>query len=195
MNCKHVEKHLEDYLAGQLDSVPEQLITDHLAGCPRCRDLLEKEKSVSAFLKQADNQIDKFSISNDLLKKLGDIDRKQNQDTNNLTAQGISTRVRWMIIATVVVGLIGIGLLIIPFESRLNQQHVGSMGGPGFIWIGEFPADEVDPFNLDSLELSIGISQENAIESDGNRVIHILDFEDSTESSTYIESDTREENL
>jgi len=191
MNCKHVEKHLEDYLTGQLDKMLSQLIKEHLTECPKCQKLLEKEKSVSTFLKQVDDQLDKISIGDDLLSKLEDIDKSQ--DVKKLHVQEKSLHVRIMVIAAVVAGLIGIALLVIPFESNLNQQFVGSSGGPGFIWIGDFPAEETDPFSLDNFKITEEESHENIEQN--NRVIHTLDFDDGSKSLFPDKEDPEEENL
>lgn len=177
MNCKHVEKHIADYLSGQVDSVIANLIERHLQTCEACREKYEKEKSVSEFLRQADTGGPTASITDDLLQKVRDIDRESHDTEMEYAVQKSGRRIKWLALIAVVLGFIAVGLLIIPFGSQLNQQSVGSESGPGFTWLGDVPIESPDPFSLDSLGRPTERRPPHTPAASGDRVIHTLDFD------------------
>ena len=183
MNCKHVEKHLDDYLKGKLDDVLSEMIRAHIETCPDCKKLLERERSVSDFLNRDKKSTNLGSFSDDLLKKLKDMDDQSIEKLDDVVAAKTQPVKKWILLIFVILGISVIGLIVVPFESNLNQQqHIGSNGGPGFTWIGELPLEEDDPFDLNSFGLKYEESDEKSIQKEsGQRVIHTLDFDDPDE--------------
>ncbi|HPQ39775.1 MAG TPA: zf-HC2 domain-containing protein [bacterium] len=177
MNCKHVEKHIADYVAGQVDPVIAGLIERHLETCDSCREKFETEKSVTDFLRQADAPDPSASITTDVLQKLKDIDLESRDTALEYSVQKSGSRLKWLAVISVVLGLIAVGLLIIPFGSRLNQQSVGNQTGPGFTWLGDIPIDAPDPFSLESLGDAPAHPESPESQDSEDRVIHTLDFE------------------
>ena len=50
MKCKEMQKHLDDYILGELDSVVEIQMNEHLAECKKCQKILEeKEAAMNVF--------------------------------------------------------------------------------------------------------------------------------------------------
>ena len=180
MNCKHVEKHLDDYLKGKLDDVLSEMIRAHVETCPDCKSLLEREKSVSDFLNRDKKSTDLGGFSDDLLKKLKDMDDQSIEDLDDVVTAKPQPAKKWILLIFVILGISIIGLIVVPFESNLNQQqYIGSNGGPGFTWIGDLPLEEDDPFDLNNFGLKYDESDERDQQSEsGDRVIHTLDFDD-----------------
>ncbi len=92
MNCKQIPRHIDDYQSGNLDSLLKEFIDAHLETCPECREAMETEKSVSRFLKTGDVEPLSTSVAEDLLKRLGDIDRGNDFRSENVSGQDIRNR-------------------------------------------------------------------------------------------------------
>jgi len=177
VNCKHVEKYLTDYISGNIDPVIKDLIDRHLAECAECRRRYDDEKSVTDFLKQAETARASAGIKEDVLNRLKDIDQETRDTPLELSTQKSSSRLKWLALGVTLLGLAGIGLLIIPFESQLNEQHIGSSSGPGYTWIGDYPVDVSDPFSLDALGVPTAKETPKESGESEERVIHTLDFD------------------
>ena len=54
MNCRRVDSLLSDHLEGLLSPRQERAVTEHLAGCPVCRQRREQLRAVGADLRAAE---------------------------------------------------------------------------------------------------------------------------------------------
>ncbi|MBN1295889.1 zf-HC2 domain-containing protein, partial [bacterium] len=90
MNCKHVEKMMDDYMSGQIEPLVKEMIDRHLQDCETCRGNFLKARSVSDFLRQAEPSGPENSISGDLLNRLRDIDRENTDASVPPAGQRIS---------------------------------------------------------------------------------------------------------
>ncbi len=49
---------------------------------------------------------------------------------------------KWLMVAAVLFGIGLIGILVIPFDSRLDESSIGSLSGPGYTWLGDMPLED-----------------------------------------------------
>jgi hypothetical protein len=197
MNCKQVQKHLDDYRSGLLDNVLIEIIEKHLETCADCRKAMRSEETVSDFLKQENITLSNTSVADTLLKKLDDIDRETCLDPDPDHGRFIDSRFKWLMITALAAGFVLIGFLVIPFDSKPEYHDVGHQTGPRFTWIGSVPFDEPmdsrwnDPVLIgrDLAEITPEKTGEDDPE-DFERVIHVLDFGDrNTQSEEELEED------
>lgn len=192
MNCKQVQKHVNDYQSGDLDRVLREMIDHHLAKCAECRRMFEKEQSVSRFLKTGSVSSVKDSVVKDVLKKVEAIDRESTIEIRSGHDRFMESRMKWLMIAAILLGIGMIGLLVIPFDSRMDQHSIGGMSGPGFTWLGDVPME--DPMesrwrdsNLSGDERMRVQEQEADPTTDqrgsSGRITHVLNLDNTVENT------------
>lgn len=193
MNCKQVLKHVNDYQSGDLDRVLKEMIDNHLEKCPDCRHIFEREQSVSQFLKTGSVSSVKNSVVEDVLKKVEAMDRESTVEVRSVHDRLSESRMKWLMIAAILLGIGLIGLLVIPFDSRMDQHTIGGMSGPGFTWLGDVPME--DPMesrwrdsNLTGNDGTVVLEQEAEPGADPNRssgrVTHVLNLDNAVETTT-----------
>ncbi|MBN1297004.1 hypothetical protein JXA80_09500, partial [bacterium] len=92
--------------------------------------------------------------------------------------------IKWLTIAAVAAALVAVGLLIIPFPSHIDQQHISPRSGPGYTWMGDYPPSNPDPFSLEHLRPPVSPDETIRDGEQPGRITHTLDFElDSSHSS------------
>lgn len=191
MNCKQVLRHVNDYQSGDLDRVLKEMIDNHLVNCPDCRQVFEKEQSVSRFLKTGSISPVKDSVVKDVLKKVEAIDMASTIEVRSAHDRFMESRMKWLMIAAILLGISLIGLLVIPFDSRLAPHSIGGMSGPGFTWLGDVPME--DPMESrwrDSNLMGNGDMgfNEQAVEpgatqnTHSGRVTHVLNLDNAAET-------------
>ncbi|MBN1879227.1 zf-HC2 domain-containing protein [bacterium] len=193
MNCKQILKHIDDYQSGSLDHILKEMIDKHLESCSECRKVMEKQRSVTRFLKTADVMLPTASVVDDVLKKLDAIDRQETADSRPETNRLKETRTKWLMIIAVLLGIGLISMLVIPFDSNMDQHNIGRFSGPGYTWLGDMPLEDPMETRWYDPELSGAGNRSHPsafagtpveeIDSPG-RVTHVLEFDSTMEPST-----------
>ena len=52
MNCKEIKEYIFDYLLGELDSVSEMRVNEHLLRCERCQKEVTKKETLFEMIKK-----------------------------------------------------------------------------------------------------------------------------------------------